>query len=208
MKRGAFYKIYYERTNRIFSDHILWDGKDVEIAWKKGQQKTSKVGRKIFLVFQYLLLLGCWIPMLFNENGWKWTVFGILDSFLISLITDFSMIRIEIFYHLYKRDNLYCNLLYKAFLGDLNEFLAALAKKTKKHITGYVRKDGRMLWARYIVVCRQRSNQVFLTIRPNGVVVEVNKITYRIHDPALSIDMLEDKISDILSKELTVSNSK
>ena len=81
MQRKDFYIEYYNRTNRFFSDKMIWGKKEREEAWRKGQGLISKFGRKILIIFQYLILLSCWIPVCFERELWVVIPIAILCFF-------------------------------------------------------------------------------------------------------------------------------
>ena len=138
MQRKDFYIEYYNRTNRFFSDKIIWGKKEREEAWRKGQGLTSKFGRKIFIIFQYLILLVCWIPMCFERELWVAIPIAILCFLLQSYITDFSILKIEFLYLTYRKNSVYCSVLHDIFLGSYAEFFNQLTRYTKKEVTGYI----------------------------------------------------------------------
>ena len=94
MKRKDFYIEYYNRTNRAFSDKIVWGKEEREEAWRKHQHGTSKLERKVFIATQYLTLFLCWIPVCFDHNVWVVVPIALVFVLLQSLITDFYVIKI------------------------------------------------------------------------------------------------------------------
>ncbi len=175
MKRKDFYAKYYDRTNRAFSDKIIWSKKEREEAWRKGQHLTSKFERKIFIITQYLILLLCWIPMCFDRGAWVVIPIALLLFLLQSFLTDFSITKVELLYSIYRKDNIYCFVLHDIFLGKYTDFLDELKRLTKKQVTGYVFKSGGKLYAKFFAVCRNKSNKILLTFKRNKVIVLVNE---------------------------------
>ena len=77
MKRLAFYKEYYELTNRIYADRTIWSAKGREHAWRKGKILTSKTERRILVAAQYFALLITGISFAAGNNR-----FGMLGCIL------------------------------------------------------------------------------------------------------------------------------
>ena len=116
MKRKDFYSEYYNRTNRVFSDHVIGGKKERDEAWRKGQYSFPKFYRKIFIFIQYCVLIFCWMPMLYDHKTWVYVPIGIVYFLIQSYICDFSIIKIELLYSIYRKDNVYCSVLYDIFL--------------------------------------------------------------------------------------------
>ncbi len=165
MKRKDFYIEYYNRTNRVFSDKI--------IDWRKGH--ISKLERKIVIVLQYLTLLLCWLPAYFNHRIWFVIPIAISCSLLLSLITDFSIHKIEILYFIYRKNSVYCSLLHDIFLGRYTEFLNELTRFTKKEVMGYVFTNGGKFYGKFRAVCRNKSKKIVLKFKISSVIVIVNE---------------------------------
>ncbi len=182
MKRKDFYIEYYNRTNRVFSDKIIWGETEREEAWRKRQHLTSKLERKIFIVMQYLILLLCWIPMYFDRELWVVVPIALLYFLFQSLITDFSLIKIEWLYSIYRKQDVYSSVLYDIFLGKLTDFLDELKRLTKKEVRGYIFISGGKFYGKYYAVCRNKSNKIILRFKRNSVVVTVNKKKFVIKD--------------------------
>lgn len=198
MKRRYFYAEYYERTNRVFSDKIIWGKKEREEAWRKGQQLTSKTERIIFITTQYLILLLCWIPMCFDRRAWVFIPIALLLFIMQSYLTDYSIIKIELLFSIYRKDTIYCSILYDIFLGKYTDFLDELKRLTKKQVTGYVFKSGGKFYGKFFAVCREKSNKIFVIFKRNQVVVTVNNRTTTINDVILTKDQLLSKIADVI----------
>lgn len=182
MKRADFYIEYYNTTDRAFSDKIVWGKKEREVAWRKGQHLTSKLERKIFIVIQYLILLSCWVPMCFDRGMWMVIPFALLWFLLQMYITDFSVIKIEILYAIYRSNNIFCSVLYDIFLGNVTDFFNKLQSSTKEKVTGYVFQRGGKFYGTYIAVCRNRDDKISITFKKNSVLVVVNEKIYVIKE--------------------------
>ena len=120
MKRFAFYKEYYQITNRIYADHTIWSAENREQAWRKGQINTSKRERVVFIAAQYCALLATGI--LFVTGNGRHGIIGCVMFLLSSLITDFSITKIELLYQIFTHNSPYASLLYKTFSGKIDNF--------------------------------------------------------------------------------------
>ena len=138
MTRKEFFINYYIQTDRVFSDRFIWNKCGFsEEAWRKGQISFSKMERKLFIVFQYICLLSCWIPICFDHTLWIFIPLGISFYLILSLMTDFSFIKIETLYLIYNTKTVYCTILHKVFRGDWSSFLDPLKRLTKRAILGF-----------------------------------------------------------------------
>ncbi len=199
MKKRKFYIEYYDRTNRAFSDKIIWGKKEREDAWRQGQHLISKLERKIFIVTQYLTLLLCWIPMCFDRDAWIIVPIAVSVFLLQILITDFSIIKIEWLYYIYRKNTVYSSVLHDIFLGKFADFLNELKRATKKEVTGYIFKSGGEFYGKYCAVCRNKNNKITLTFKRNSVVIMVNKKKFVIKDSLLTKEHLATEIATIIN---------
>ena len=177
MKRKDFYIQYYNRTNEVFSDKIIWSKKERQRALQKGQILVSKFYRKVKIIIQYLILLLCWVPMCFDSELWVGIPIALLISLLECYITDFSFIKMELLYSIYRKNNAYSKILHDIFISNFENFLDELKRATKKKVTGYVFKSGGKFYGKYFAVCRNKNDKIILTFRRNRVIVTVNEIT-------------------------------
>ena len=198
MQRKDFYIEYYNRTNRFFSDKIIWGNKEREVAWRKGQGLTSKFGRKIFIIFQYLVLL-CWIPMYFERELWVVIPIAILCFLLQSYITDFSIAKIEILYLIYCKNSVYSSLLHDIFLGSYAEFFDHLTRYTKKEVTGYVLIGGGKFYGKFRAVCKNKSKRIVLRFHMNCAIVTINKKKFVIRGVLPSKEHLISELATIIN---------
>lgn len=175
MKRKDFYIEYYNRTNRVFSDKMIWGKKEREEAWRKAQHLTSKFERKLFILFQYLVLLLCWIPICFDRKLWVVIPIALLLFLLQSFITDYSILKIEMLYFIYSKNSVYCSILHDLFTGSFAEFLNELTRLTKKEVTGFILISGGKFYGKFRAVCRNKSKKIVLRFNPNSVIVTVNE---------------------------------
>ena len=199
MQRKDFYIEYYNRTDRFFSDEIIWGEKEREKAWRKGQGLISKLGRKIFIVFQYLVLLLCWIPMCFERELWVVIPIAILVFLLQSSITDFSILKIEFLYLIYRKNNVYCSLLHDVFLGSYAEFFNQLTRYTKKKVTGYILIGGGKFYGKFCAVCRNQNERIVLRFQTNCTIVIINKKKFVVKGVLTSKEYLISEIATIIN---------
>ena len=162
MKRREFYRVYYARTNRNFSDKIIWKRGEKGDAWRKGQDLsfTSKIGRICYIFLQYfMLLLG---GGLICYGIWSWSVAPILLIMFACFvfITDFSIIKIELLYFIFSRKNAYSELLYEVFLNTSPTFCNELEALTKKRVTGYYLNRGGTFGGTFLGICRKKNEQI------------------------------------------------
>ena len=199
MKRKDFYIEYYNRTNRAFSDKIVWSKEEREEAWRKGQHLTSKFERKVLIVTQYLVLLLCWIPVCFDRGMWRIVPIALLWFLLQSVITDFSIIKIEWLYSIYRKNHVYCSVLHDIFLGTFTDFLAQLQHITKKKVTGYYLDSGGRFYGKYCAVCRNKNNKITLIFKRNRVIVMIDKKEFVIEDGLLTKEQLITALATIIN---------
>ncbi len=199
MHRKDFYIEYFNRTNRVFSDKIIWGKKEREEAWRKGQHLTSKLERKIFIVSQYLVLLLCWIPICFGRELWVVIPLAIFCFLFQSFITDFSILKIEFLYFIHRKNSIYCSVLHDIFLGNYAEFINQLTRFTKKIVTGYVFVSGGKFYGKFRAVCRNKSTKIVLRFQMNCVIVVINKKKFVIKDVLSSKEQLIQELADIIN---------
>lgn len=206
MKRSFFYREYYQRTDEFFADHIVWNNKDLEKAWQKGQARTSKMGRKLYLAFQYLFFLGGLIWMCVDIQAWRSFLCVILVSIVISLITNFSILKIELLYHLYKRNTVYSNFLHQMFLGRTYSFFEDLRRATKQHVRGYNHKIGiksiASFYGKFSGLCKNNNHKILLTFTYKNVKIKVNGRTVVLNAPLLSQKSLIEEIAIRINSEM------
>ena len=193
MRRKDFYIEYYNRTNSFFLDKIDW------AVWWKKRARTSKFERKIFIIFQYLVLLLCWIPVCFKRELWIFIPVAILLSLLQSYITDFSILKIEILYLIYRKNNVYCSALHNIFLGSYAEFFDQLTRYTKKEVTGYFLIGGGKFYGKFQGVCRSQNKRIVLKFRTNCTVVIINKKKFVVKGVLPSKEHLISEIATIIN---------
>ena len=199
MKRKDFYVEYYTRTNRAFSDEIAWGKEEREAAWRKGQHHTSKFERKVFILTQYLILLVCWIPMCFDRSMWRIVPVALLLFFLQSVITDFSIIKIEWLYSIYRKNNVFCSVLHDIFLGNFDDFLAQLKRATKKKVTGYYLNRGGRFYGKYCAISRNKGNKIAVIFKRNRVAVIIDEKAFVIKEVLPIKEHLINEIAAIIN---------
>ena len=196
MSRWEFYKLYYTTTDRIFSDHVIWKNEDREQAWQKGQIRISKIGRKISIVFQYLSILAAIISFCVGEYA-----VGVATGLLFllgSALADFSIVKIEVLFAIYRRNNVFSALLYMVFRSGLDEFWALVKPKVGKAVSGFAPEWKGKLWAKYSVVYRKQRVKAAILLHPNKIVVKTENGKYTITDRTLSMQELAEQIAGIL----------
>ena len=199
MSRKDFYREYYHRTDRRFSDKTVWGKKEREEAWRKGQCFTSKLERKIFIVVQYLVLLLCWIPLCFDRTVWGVIPVAFFFFVLGTCITQFSILKIELLYFIYRKNSVYCSVLHDIFFGNYADFINPLTRFTKKAVSGYVFTSGGSFYGKFSAVCRNKNAKIVLRFQINGVVVAINKKKIAIKDALTSKEQLIKEIAAVIN---------
>lgn len=157
MSRREFYKLYYTITDRTFSDHVILTEEDREQAWRKRQILMSKIGRKISIAFQYLALFAAFISFCVGEYAVG--VVMVVLFLLNSALADFSVVKIEVIYAIYRRKNAFSALLYMAFRSGLDEFWSLVKHRVGKAVSGFVPEWKGKLWAKYLVIYRKKRGK-------------------------------------------------
>jgi len=201
MKRREFYRVYYARTNRNFSDKIIWKRGEKGDAWRKGQDLsfTSKIGRICYIFLQYfMLLLG---GGLICYGIWSWSVAPILLIMFACFvfITDFSIIKIELLYFIFSRKNAYSELLYEVFLNTSPTFCNELEALTKKRVTGYYLNRGGTFGGTFLGICRKKNEQISVILQNKRVVVKINRKKTMIQNKALTREQLLAEIAAVIN---------
>ena len=197
MKRFAFYKEYYQITNRIYADHTIWSAKDREHAWRKGQINTSKTERVVFIAAQYCALLATGI--LFVTGNGRHGIIGCVMFLLSSLITDFSITKIELLYQIFTHNSPYASLLYKTFSGKIDNFWCLIQPKVKKKVSGFVRINRNKFVAKYRVVFRKKHKSVTLIISPFNIKLKSETDNIVFNDITATLTQIADGISEVLN---------
>ena len=198
MKRIEFYRAYYNRTDRVFSDRIVFSKSGREEAWKNGQHLTSKLERKIFILFQYLVLTA-WLPALFNRELWPLIPICLLGSFILVGVTDFSVVKIERLYRICRRNDIYSENMKKIFFGKFSGFLNDLRRATRRKVNAYAKELGGYFKAKYTAYCRNKNDKVTVIFTPRAVKVTVGGRTGLINDASLSREALISEIAKIIN---------
>lgn len=196
MSRKEFYKLYYTITNRKFSDHVIWTNEDREQAWRKGQIMLSKIERKISIGLQYVALLATIISFWMGEY-----VIGVTTGVLFllgSALTDFSVVKIEVLYAVYRRKNAFSALLYMVFRSGLDEFWSFVKPRVGKKVSGFLPEWKCKLWAKYSVIYRKQRVKSVIWLYPNKIVVKTKNGKHTITDRTLSMQELADQVAVIL----------
>ena len=197
MKRRVFYKEYCELTNRIYADRTVWSAKDRETAWRKGQIYTSKIERWIVIVVQYCIILATGISFATGNSGYG--IIGCIAFLLCSIITDFSILKIETLYRIFSRNTPYSIMLYQAFSGKSDDFWRLVRPSTKKIVSGFVRINRNKFVVKYRVVFRRKREIVTVVITPFRIVLksEIHKIVF--NDSAKSLTQIASDLSEAIN---------
>ena len=201
MTRREFYSEYYQRTDREFSDKYIWGYKQREEAWRKRQWRhVTKCHRKLIIAVQYLCLLVCWIPMCFDRSRWVFIPMSCLVSLCLVFASNFSFIKIEALYAVFRRDSVYASILHDVFWGTITYFLDDIRRATKKVTTGFVHKSSGIFRETYFAMCRDKKNTVLVTLGKNKVTVTANGNETVIDDIALTKEQLIDEVAEAINK--------
>lgn len=197
MKRFAFYKEYYQITNRIYADHTIWSAEDREQAWRKGQINISKRERVVFIAAQYCALLAAGI--LFMTGLGRYGIIGCVMFLLGSLITDFSITKIELLYQVFTHNSPYALLLYKAFSGKIDDFWCLMQPETKKKASGFVRINRNKFVAKYRVVFRKKHESLIIIISPFNIKLKSEADNIVFNDTTATLTQIADDITEVLN---------
>ena len=197
MKRFAFYKEYYQITNRIYADHTIWSAENREQAWRKGQINTSKRERVIFIAAQYCALLATGI--LFVTGNGRHGIIGCVMFLLSSLITDFSITKMELLYQLFTHNSPYASLLYKTFSGKMDDFWCLIQPKVKNKVSGFVRINRNKFVANYRVVFRKKHESVTIIISPFNIKLKAETDNIVFNDTTATLTQIADDITEVLN---------
>lgn len=197
MKRFAFYKDYYLITNRIYADHTIWSAENREQAWRKGQINTSKRERVVFIAAQYCALLVAGI--LFVTGNGRHSIIGCVMYLLSSLITDFSITKMELLYQIFTYNSPYASLLYKTFSGKIDDFWCLIQPKVKKKVSGFVRINRNKFVVKYRVVFRKKHESVTIIISPFNIKMKSETDNIVFNDATATLMQIADDITEVLN---------
>ena len=163
MTRKSFYKEYYRRTDSAFNDEIT-------LSKHSG---ISKFGRKIYIILQHLsLVFG--IAFTCDTKDATYIFLGGFLYLLCGLISDFSLVRMEILYHIYNRDTAYSEILYIFFLGEDTPLLDSLTRATKRFVRGYSPSCFGRIFRSVSALCKSTDDMLKIIFRPNSVKIRLN----------------------------------
>ena len=199
MKRKDFYAEYYRITNAAFADKSVWNNESRERAWRKKQIYMSKRERRICVFLQYLILPLCLLPV-FTGREALWLIPCVtLCSFLLALESNFSIIKIEMLYSIYRKDDLYSSLLYDMFRNRLGDFREKLRLATKTVSGGYTLRRGGGFFGKYCAWCRDPKQNITFVLKRNKVSVNVNGAVTDITDKTLTREQLISRMAEIIN---------
>ncbi len=199
MSRNEFYKEYYKRTDEEFADEMIGGKESREKAWRNRQRNTSKKARILHIVLQYVVLLGC---LIFFCTGMEWWRF-VIPFFLLYLplvyVTDFSLLKMELLYRIYRPNSIYAQLLHDFFLGKSAEFITDLRRATQSKVNGYVHLRGKKFYGKFRAVCKSQNEEILITFYPRKVKIKANSQTVIIRDRSLSRTDLIRQIASVVN---------
>ena len=198
MTRFSFYKKYYEITNKIYAEKSIWFVKDRNSPRYKGQINISKTERTAHIIAQYFVLIATGILSIVEHN--RYIIIGCMYFLLTTLITDFSILKIEILYLIFSLKNPYSALLQKAFLGNMNEFWALVKPNTKKIVSGFVRTNSGKFVAKYDIVFRKKRDIATIVITPFCLKIKTPQNRIQLKEPKATVVQIATDISEILQK--------
>ena len=102
-------------------------------------------------------------------------------------------------YSIYRKDNIYCSILYDIFLGKYTDFLDDLKRLTKKQVTGYVFKSGGKFYGKFRAVCRNKTKIIVLKFQSNYTIVIINKKKFVVKGVLTSKEHLISEIANIIN---------
>ena len=102
-------------------------------------------------------------------------------------------------YSIYRKNNVYCSVLYDIFLGKLNDFLDQLKRSTKRNVIGYYFVSGGKFFGKYRAVCRKNSNPFMLVFKRNCVHVVFDEKKFIINDLLHTKEQLITEIANIIN---------
>ena len=199
MKRKDFYAEYYRITNAAFADKCVWDKESRERAWRKRQIHISKLERRICVFLQYLILSFCLLPLCVGKQFFVISLCVLIISFLLSFQTDFSIIKIELLYSIYRRNDSYSSLLYDMFRNRLGDFRENLRMATKTVVAGYALHRGGRFYGKYCACCRDPKQKIAFVLKSNKVSVIVNGAVTDITDKMLTREQLVSRMAEIIN---------
>lgn len=197
MKRKGFYVEYYRITDMAFTNST--SGYTNALIWRKTVSPSNKKDRKSAIAFQYLSLLPCLLPLVFGIELWYWALLSVTTSVFVSYNTDFSIIKIEMLYSIYRRNDCYCSLLYDMFRNRLGDFREELRMATKTVSGGYVLERGGRFYGKYRALCGDPKQNITFVLKRNKVSVNVNGAVTDITDKTLSREQLISRMAEIIN---------
>jgi hypothetical protein len=200
MTRKEFYDKYYEKTDRRFGDKFVWGrcGYSEENN-RKGQLQFSKLERKIYIILNYISLFVFVGFCIFANSFWIYSPIVIILHILYSIITDFSIIKIEMLYRIHKTKTVYCSVLCKVFSGEWSSSLDSLKRLTKRTVLGFYKKSGGKFWGKYCAICRNKNNSIIINFKVRCVDVKINNQVLTINKPFDSEEQLILEIASVIN---------
>ncbi|MBQ7378485.1 MAG: hypothetical protein IJW70_02250 [Clostridia bacterium] len=207
MTRKEFYIEYYRVTDRVFRNQKPWRRRDDQdpLLRPRGHLNDSypsKSGRILLIIAQYLTLPLFCIPLCIDLRFALYIPVALLIVACCLGLTNFSIIKIELLYSVYRKNNVYCSLLHDIFLNTSTDFMETLRRSTKKAVTGYYFCGISKIPGKYCGICRKSENKLLLTFRKNKVVIKVNEKKIVIHKEFATKEQLISEIAAVINTSI------
>ena len=197
MERREFYKTYYRVTDGIYSDLLILTKEDREGTRRKGQIYLSKWERKALILTQYLILLG---ELVCSVAGWDLPGFpGFLFFLMACTITDFSFIKMEVVYQVYRREELFARILHQGFLGKTQMLWDGVKPYVQKRISGFCLTGKWKLWLRYSILERKGQTPGMITVTPWGIRIRMDGRELCLRERGMSMESAAEQIAGFLN---------
>ena len=131
-------------------------------------------------------------------NG-RHSIIGCVMFLLGSLITDFSITEIELLYQIFTHNSPYASLLYKTFLGKIDDFWCLIQPKVKKKVSGFVRINRNKFVVKYRVVFRKNHESVTIIICPFNIKMKSETDNIFFNDATAILTQIADDIAEVLN---------
>ncbi len=200
MKFTEFFKLYFEITDRQYSDKIIWDSHsdNYKKATQKGQNpRISKLERKLLIILQYLELIFTVVYSIIT-NVWIVSFFGVIVFLLSVYITSFSLIIIlKLFLSL--NGSVYSQIWLQLFYGNFD--FSYLTKLTKTKINGYysTRKIFQ-LPSKLVATSKDKNNKISISFTTKKAKIIINNEKITINSEQNNVNTLLEEIANKINK--------
>ena len=198
MKFTEFFKLYFEVTNRQYSDKIIWNTKsdNYKKATEKGQNpRISKLERRLFIILQYLELIFT-VAYSIITNVWIVSFFGVIAFILSVFITNFSFVIILKLY-LSLNNSIYSQIWLQMFYGNFD-----FSYLTKSKINGYfpTRKLYFQLPSKLVATCKDKNTKISISFTTQKAKIIINNEKITINSEQNNIYSLLEEIANVINK--------